>query len=261
MKDRVQHRVERRGRLGRRPRLLRRLGSGCGPYRDPLQHHLFESAETLAEALAEVAGVAETLAAGAPAASAALRLIPWAATPTSGARQANPALSRMILALRRTAPGVRRATCRDLTRMLPVYRGLASRGCHPRSAAGPHHRLKHHWSDGCRQGHQTRQPQQRLRRTRHYGRLQTLGTLPRPDLPLFQRPPQTPATPRVPRENWVLPGLRQSPSTRSLSSSPGGYIAHQLGNLRRDRHHVTDHDDCGRPDALSCHHPFHLFQC
>lgn len=59
----------------------------------------------------------------------------------------------------------------------------------------------------------------------------------------------------------VLPGLRQSPSTRSLSPSPGGYIAHELCYLRRDTHHVTDHDDRGRPDALSCHHAFHLFQC
>jgi hypothetical protein len=55
-------------------------------------------------------------------------------------------------------------------------------------------------------------------------------------------------------------GLRQSPSTRSLSPSPGGYIAHELCYLCRDIHHVTDHDNRGRPDALSCHHAFHLFQ-
>jgi hypothetical protein len=59
----------------------------------------------------------------------------------------------------------------------------------------------------------------------------------------------------------VLPVSRQSPSTRSLSPSPGGYIAHELCYLCRDTHHVTDHDDRGRPDALSCHHAFHLFQC
>jgi hypothetical protein len=61
--------------------------------------------------------------------------------------------------------------------------------------------------------------------------------------------------------DWVLPGLRQSPSTRSLSSSPGGYLAYQFCYLRRDTHHVTDHDDRWRADALSCHHLFHLFQC
>jgi hypothetical protein len=61
--------------------------------------------------------------------------------------------------------------------------------------------------------------------------------------------------------DWVLPGLQQSPSTRSLSFSPGGYTAHQFCYLRRDAYHVTDHDDCGRPDALSCHHASHLFQC
>jgi hypothetical protein len=55
-------------------------------------------------------------------------------------------------------------------------------------------------------------------------------------------------------------GFRQSPSTRSLSPSPGGYIAHELCYLSRDIHYVTDHDDRGRPDALSCHHAFHLFQ-
>ena len=55
-------------------------------------------------------------------------------------------------------------------------------------------------------------------------------------------------------------GLRQSPSTRSLSSSPGGYTAHELCYLRRDIHDVTDHDDRGRPDALLCHLAFHLFQ-
>ena len=33
-------------------------------------------------------------------------------------------------------------------RVLPVYRGQASRGCHPRSATGPHHRPKYHWSHG-----------------------------------------------------------------------------------------------------------------
>ena len=55
-------------------------------------------------------------------------------------------------------------------------------------------------------------------------------------------------------------GLRQSPSTRSLSPSPGGYTAHELCYLRRDSHHVTDHDDRGWPDTLSCHHAFHLFQ-
>jgi len=55
-------------------------------------------------------------------------------------------------------------------------------------------------------------------------------------------------------------GLRQSPSTRSLSPSPGGYTAHEFCYLRRDTHHIADHDDRGRPDALSCHHAFHLFQ-
>ena len=55
-------------------------------------------------------------------------------------------------------------------------------------------------------------------------------------------------------------GLRQSPSTRSLSPSPGGYIAHELCYLRRDTYHVTDHDDRRRPNALSCHHAFHLSQ-
>jgi len=59
----------------------------------------------------------------------------------------------------------------------------------------------------------------------------------------------------------VLPDFRQSPSTRSLSPSAGGYIADQLCYLRRDTHHVTDHDNRGRPDALSCHHAFHLSQC
>jgi hypothetical protein len=58
----------------------------------------------------------------------------------------------------------------------------------------------------------------------------------------------------------VLPGFRQSPSTRSLSPSPGGYIAHEPCYLRRDIHHFTDDHDRGRPDALSCHHAFHLFQ-
>jgi hypothetical protein len=61
--------------------------------------------------------------------------------------------------------------------------------------------------------------------------------------------------------DWVLPDPRQSPSTRSLSSSPGGYVFHQLSYLRCDTHHVTDHDDRGRADALLCHQAFHLFQC
>jgi hypothetical protein len=69
-----------------------------------------------------------------------------------------------------------------------------------------------------------------------------------------------PWNPRASRGDWVLPGLRQSPSTRSLSPSPGGYIAHELCYLSRDTHHVTDHDDRGRPNALSCHHAFHFFQ-
>ena len=69
-----------------------------------------------------------------------------------------------------------------------------------------------------------------------------------------------PWNPRASRGDWVLPGLRQSPSTRSLSPSPGGYIAHELCYLSCDIHHVTDHDDRGRPNALSCHHAFHLFQ-
>jgi len=37
--------------------------------------------------------------------------------------------------------------------VFPVYRGQASRECHPRCAAGPHHRPEHHWPDGLRQGH------------------------------------------------------------------------------------------------------------
>jgi hypothetical protein len=108
-------------------------------------------------------------------------------------RQAIPRGRRAILR------GLRLRWVRGRGRVLPVYRGQASRGCHPRSATGPHHRPKYHWSHGRRQGHQNRPPQQRLRRARHAGRLQTLRTPPHPDLPLFQRPPQTPGTPRVPR--------------------------------------------------------------
>jgi len=69
-----------------------------------------------------------------------------------------------------------------------------------------------------------------------------------------------PWSPRAPRGTGFYRGLRQSPSTRSLSPSPGGYIAHERCYLCRDTHHVTDHHDRGRPDALSCHHVFHLFQ-
>ena len=58
----------------------------------------------------------------------------------------------------------------------------------------------------------------------------------------------------------IYRSLQQSPSTRSLSSSPGGYTAYELCYLRRDTYHVTDHDDRGRPNALSCHHAFHLLQ-
>ena len=56
--------------------------------------------------------------------------------------------------------------------------------------------------------------------------------------------------PRSSGELTSYRGFRQSPSTRSLSSSPGGYIAHELCYLRRDTYHVTDHDDRGRSDAL-----------
>jgi hypothetical protein len=180
-------------------------------------------------------------------------------------RQTIPPGRRTILRGRGLRRGLRwgRGLRRSLRwgRVLPVYRGQASRGCHPRSAAGPHHRPKYHRSHGSRQGHQSRQPQQRPRRARHAGRLQRLRTPPHPDLPLFQRPPQTPGTPRAPRGGLAsYRGLRQSPSTRSLSPSPGGYTAHEFCYLRRDTHHIADHDDRGRPDALSCHHAFHLFQ-
>ena len=67
--------------------------------------------------------------------------------------------------------------------------------------------------------------------------------------------------PRSPRGTGFCRISRQSPSTRSLSASPGGHIADQFCYLRRDTDDVTDHDDRGRPDALSCHHAFHLSQC
>jgi hypothetical protein len=38
---------------------------------------------------------------------------------------------------------------------------------------------------------------------------------------------KTPGTPRAARGDWRLPGLRQSPSTRSLSPSSGGYTAYE----------------------------------
>jgi hypothetical protein len=69
-----------------------------------------------------------------------------------------------------------------------------------------------------------------------------------------------PWNPRAPRGTGFCRGHRQSPSTRSLSPSPGGYIAHELCYLRRDTDHVADHDDGWRPDALSRHHAFYLFQ-
>ena len=59
----------------------------------------------------------------------------------------------------------------------------------------------------------------------------------------------------------VLPGLRQSPSTRSLSAPPGGYIADERCHFRRHAYHIADHDNRGRPDPFPCQHVFHLFQC
>jgi hypothetical protein len=37
-------------------------------------------------------------------------------------------------------------------------------------------------------------------------------------------------------------------------------MAHEFSNLRRDVHHVTDHDDRGRPDSFLCDTVFHLIQ-
>jgi len=54
-----------------------------------------------------------------------------------------PTLPRARLAI----PSVPRAW-RGRARVRPVYRGRASRGCRPRSAAGPYHRLTHHWTHG-----------------------------------------------------------------------------------------------------------------
>src|SRR5512142_1735951 len=49
------------------------------------------------------------------------------------------------------------------------------------------------------------------------------------------------------------------PGTRSVSRQSGGYIAHEFCNLRRDVHHVTNHDDRGRPDPFLCDTAFHMF--
>jgi hypothetical protein len=84
--------------------------------------------------------------------------VPTAEMPTAGAIPGIPEAREMILRAQvqqtilrgrralRLGRGLRRG--RGLHRGFPVYRGQASRRCHPRSAAGPHHRPKYHWSHG-----------------------------------------------------------------------------------------------------------------
>jgi len=38
-------------------------------------------------------------------------------------------------------------------------------------------------------------------------------------------------------------------------------MAHEFCNLRPDVHHVTYHDDRGRPDPFLCDTVFHVSQC
>src|SRR6266566_2200604 len=96
----------------------------------------------------------------------------------------------------------------------------SSRDCHPHYAPDPHHNPRFHWSFDCRQRGQTRQQRPRAGRTRHVCRRQTPTTLPRPDLPLLERPPQNPrGTPCGP--------------VRGLSGSLGVARVHQLDRLAR----------------------------